>query len=172
MKPNLVHVLLRIVDYAMSPLMRLISVAPSEKPQESHAWHAQQLSEDDIASITLEKCVVIVGDDPSIIKNYSGGIFHMSLFGGWRNYVVLEVESGINVWHIGWIVRDIKTQRVIRAELHKLPLYDRCVRMLAGSPKRETTFCAFDQKGNQLRIRVIGKGKIGDKSEYRKIRLL
>lgn len=171
MKAKPVHAPLRLLDLAMSPLMRLISIAPLERPQESHAWHAQKFSADDIASIAIEKCIVVEGDDSSPIKSGFGPLFHMPLFGGWKNYIVLEVDAGIDTWHVGWIVRDAKTKDIVRAELQKLPLHEQRVRMLIGPSGRETTFCAFNIQGKQLNISCVGQGRVGDGSEYAKVRL-
>ncbi|TSC85646.1 MAG: hypothetical protein G01um10148_1032 [Parcubacteria group bacterium Gr01-1014_8] len=170
MKPRSLHMSWQLIDYAMSPFMRLMSMALFERPQESHAWHAQKFNDDEIASIDLKKCVVIEGDDASSIKSGAGPLFHIPLIGGWRNYVVLEVEPDIDTWHVGWIVRDTNTMDILRAELHKLPLYERRVRMLVGPEGRKTTFCAFNPQG-QVRLTNIGKGRIGDGSSYAKIRL-
>lgn len=171
MKPIHISPLFRVFDHLMSPLMRLISLAPFESPQESHAWHAQKLDDANIRSLDEQKCVKVRGDDPSIIKTGEGALFHIPLIGGWKNYIVLQTESGGSAWHVGWIVRDSETHEVIRAELHKLPLCNPRVRMLIGPPERTTTFFAVNEDGAQLRTEEVGRGKMGDGSVYKHIRL-
>ena len=171
MKVKLLHPLLRLIDHLMSPFMRLISLAPFERPQESHAWHAQKLTSPDIGTILLERCVTVKGDDPSGIRNGSGPLFHIPAIGGWKKYVVLKIQTVVPVWHIGWIVRETESNRIVRAELHRLPLYESRLRLLVGTPERTTTFCAFDARGEQLPLVLVGKGSVGDGSGYGKVRL-
>jgi len=155
----------------MFPLMKVISLAPFEKPQESHAWHAQKISETDIDTLDLSKCVQVEGYDSSYIKNGAGPLFHIPLIGGWENYVVLEAETNSKAWHVGWVVRDAETLEVLRSEIHKLPLFENKVRLLVGTKERITTFFAVDEEGVQMLLRILGKGKMGDGSNYGKVRL-
>ena len=135
MKPKSLSSAWRVLDICMAPVMRFISGAPFERPQESHHWHAQRLSENEIRTVDINLAVIIAGNDRARINTGKGPLFHIPLIGGWRNYAVLEVQSSASVWHIAWIVRDIKTNEVVRADIHKLPISDRRVRLLVGTPK-------------------------------------
>lgn len=161
----------RFFDYILSPFMRLISLAPFERPQESHAWHMQQLTPEEILSVKLDACVFVHGDDTTFITSEMGPLFHIPLVGGWRNYVVLEIEGNMFPWHIGWIVCDEKGEKTSIGELQRLPLYESSVRMLVGPIGKTTIFCAFDKNGVQQKLHIKGKGCIGDGSRYGSIRL-
>ena len=171
MKPQPFSQLLRVLDYLMVPLMWVVSCAPFERPQESHLWHAQRLNLEAIDNIDVKSSITLRGNDTSKIINGSGLSFHVPLIGGWRNYIVLEVQPDISKWHIGWVVRNFTTGEIVRSELHKLPLTKKRVRMLIGTPTRITMFFAVDTDGNQLPLKVTGRGSMGDGSKYRHIRL-
>ena len=171
MKPKPLSFYWRVIDYLMIPLMKLISLAPFERPQESHAWHAQKIGQTDIESMNLEKCVQVEGYDSSYIKTGAGPLFHIPLIGGWKDYIVLQVDMTDKIWHVGWIVRESKSLQVLRSEIHKLPLFENKVRLLVGPIERVTTFFATNNNGIQLPLKIIGKGKMGDGSNYSKVRL-
>lgn len=171
MKPKPLAFCWRVIDFIMFPLMKLISLAPFERPQESHAWHAQKIGEDDIQTLDINKCVQIQGDEISSIKDGSGPLFHIPLIGGWKNYFVLEVEDKNVPWYVGWVVRDTVSQKVLRSEIHKMPLNDDSVRLLVGTRERITTFFGVNADGKQLSVKNIGFGKMGDGSIYGKVRL-
>jgi len=151
--------------------MKLISTAPLERPQETHAWHAQKLTRDDLKSLDSKKYATVGGNEHSYFKTGSGALFHIPLIGGWRDYIVLEIQINISPWYVGWIIRDSDTRKILRSEVHKLPLYEKSVRLLTGTKERSVIFFGVDGNGEQLPVRVVGKGRIGDGSIFGKVRL-
>lgn len=161
MKVDPLNLLWRILDLLMIPLMYLISGTLRERPQESHVWHGQNLNPDLIDSINPQYTVTVQGDEPP--HRLHGGIaFHVPILGGWKNYVVLEVQDEFKKWHIGWIIRQRKDDTIVRFQLHKLPIFDSRIRLLSGTNAYTITFFSVDESGRQLPLREVGKGHIGD----------
>ncbi len=89
-------------------------------------------------------------------------IFHVPIFGGWRDYVVLSPYSVNQEWHVGWIASDV-------CGISRIKLSGP-VRMLLGPGDVE--FFGIDMEGCQIPICKIGQGKIGDGGKYKRTPLL
>lgn len=158
-----------LADTLLDPVMRLLSGRPSEAPQETHAWHVQPLTPNEVASIDLGLCVVVDGNERSVYTRVGGPLFHIPLLGGWRNYVVLEAKASGH-WHIGWLHEELPTAPQFKA-VNRLQLTRSRVRMLRGVTGMRTKFFALDATGNQIPLALVGEGKLGD-SEFAQVRLL
>ena len=131
-----------------------------ERPQETHNWHIQKLKEGTALDQSMTVKVAGKGDSP--FKKAGGPLFHMPIIGGWREYVVLHADAP--VWHVGWAIPS-------GAYLNALPITDPKVRLLRGLAGWEVTFLAFDSTGNQIPLKVVGEGAIGD-GQHGSVRLL
>lgn len=90
----------------------------------------------------------------------SGIRCHMPIFGGWRNYTVLErADSDVGAWYVGFRHPDDLLAEVCR-EKNTLP-----TRMLVGT--RTVAFFGIDNETRrQIPIRLVGSGRIGDGNVY------
>lgn len=170
MKPLPLNPLFRALDYLMIPLMYLISGTYKERPQESHIWHGQNIPEDNLPSIDKDLSVASHSHEISTRK-HGGILFHLPIFGGWKDYTVLESENFNSEWYIGWIVRNSSSNSVTRFQVHKLPLTDSKVRMLTGNSNYSVMFFAVNTQGVQIPLKEVATGRIGD-GKFPNIRLL
>jgi hypothetical protein len=92
-----------------------------------------------------------------------GILFHLPIFGGWRQYIVLAAEHH-GKWHIGWSTPD--QTAVSRLALNA----DEPVRMLLGPGS--VSFFAITAEGFQIPLAMIGQGRIGDNGPHSKVTLL
>lgn len=90
-------------------------------------------------------------------------IFHIPIFGGWRDYVVLKPHPLNQDWHVGWISGDVTG--VTRITLHGP------VRMLLGQ-EGTSFFGVSADSGEQIELRRGVFGKIGSGGRYVKLPLL
>lgn len=89
-------------------------------------------------------------------------LFHIPLFGGWKNYVVLQPADSDQGWHIGWLAHDVAGVSRIKV---RGP-----VRLLLGSGN--VSFFGVNTEGEQIKLCKIAQGRIGDGSTYAKTPLL
>lgn len=154
----------RLGDALMKPLMYLISGTLKETPQRTHKWNTQSLSQKQREKISSENLLIIPGN-PQASQRYLWFIplFHVPLFGGWKEYVVIEPQTPNSSWYIGWTTNDL-------AEVSRVPL-DQGVRMLLG--KEKTYFFGINSEtGKLLPLKKIATGFIGDGGPYKKLPLL
>lgn len=144
--------LARFADWLMTPIMYLLSGTLKESPQRTHAWNNMRLSKRDASIINLDRCVWC-DRTPSASPRFFLGLplFHMPVFGGWKEYVVLEPWGNHGAWHIGWITET--SIGVSRLTLHGP------VRMLLGST--EGAFFGISAEGKQIPLTKVGVGTIG-----------
>jgi len=92
----------------------------------------------------------------------SGIRCHIPIFGGWRNYAVLDrSDSGTGAWYVGFQHPGNLLTEVCR-ERNTLP-----TRMLVGS--RDVAFFGIDNETRrQIPIRLIKTGRIGEGGAYSK----
>lgn len=151
----------RIADTLLTPAMYVLSGTLRENPQRTHFWNVTHLRPEDVSHL-----------DTSLMIHRTGipgettiwPLFHMPIFGGWRNYVILRsVRDDCSIpWHIGW-----RSER--RAGISKIPLYGLWVRMLVGPG--DVSFFGISE-GRQIPLRLVGTGYIGDGGPFRKTSLL
>ncbi len=153
----------RIADVIMVPIMRLLSGAWSEEPQQTHWWNNHHFDCRIMDHFDKEKMVHIKGSNDSIARTGSfwNFRFHLPVFGGWKKYVVLEPKKAQETWYIGWISD--------RCGVSRIPLHSR-VRMLVG--RSNTFFVGFNTQGAQIELACVGEGEIGDGGQYSDIPLL
>lgn len=156
----------RVADALMLPLMYFLSGTVFEIPQRTHRWNNTKFSVDDVTHLETDRMVVFQGAfevTPRILFGFLP-LFHMPLFGGWREYVVLEPTDGsVREWHIGWSVEWIRG-------VSNVPVHGPA-RALLG--KGRVSFFGIDAStGEQIALRHIGIGRIGDRGPYCKTPLL
>src|SRR5262245_52424890 len=113
---------LRAVDYVLTPAMFVVAGCRLDSIQETHFWHCQKV---DQSTLDVAHVVRIIGDDSSRFSNrlFPFPLFHSPIFGGWRNYVVFEVESMVP-WHIGWVHYKVPEKARRLSYIQRLPIYD------------------------------------------------
>ncbi|NTW13808.1 MAG: hypothetical protein HGA31_02125 [Candidatus Moranbacteria bacterium] len=151
----------RFGDLLMLPLMYLVSGTFRESPQWTHQWNNVHILPEAFRNLDHEMAVE-TDPIPDALPGRTGVRFHIPVFGGWRDYVVLAPERETR-WRIGW-------QTGPGGGASQIPLSGP-VRMLRGPGP--ATFFGIDAKtGEQITIRIIGKGRIGDGGEFSKVKLL
>jgi hypothetical protein len=152
----------RIADVLMVPIMYLLSGTFRERPQKTHAWNVQNLTKYEASLLDQHKMVYCEGVQKAIARSHWWSFwFHVPIFGGWRNYVVLDTGF-TGKWHVGWRVSDMGVQ------ISKVALVGP-VRMLLGSGA--VLFFGVTDDGFQLPIHRVGEGRIGDRGPHSKIQL-
>ena len=170
-RPDTPPALGRLGDIALHPIMRVLGGFRSDVIQETHPWHVQPISPDDVdlsQAVTIEPLT-----DETVERSPTGPLqplFHAPIFGGWKHYTVLGVDASSSQWHIGWIVRERESRKLTQAAVHRLVL-EGDVRMLNGPRSKQTSFFAVNNEGVQLPLFVHGEGILGDKA-YPDTRLL
>ena len=153
-------------DIVMAPFMYALSVTwpcgTYERPQRTHRWNCIHLAVSDVKHLDREKMVHCKGVKHAMRR--INPLFHLPLFGGWCDYVVVTPESTTFKWHIGWIAED----GVIG--ISRIPL-THCVRVLVGSGNVDF-FGIATRSGVQISVTKFGGGVIGDGSIYRHFPLL
>lgn len=153
------------LDTLMLPVMYLLQGNLSDQPQRTHYWNYTCIPEIELLPrLESEKLLKLPGDDSASRRWFWGlPLLHMPIFGGWRQYYVLEPEDdSVDGWFIGWVIG--KYSGVSHVSLRGP------VRMLKDN--RPVSFFAFKSEGNQIRIRLIGEGSLGESREYGKLPLL
>jgi hypothetical protein len=91
-------------------------------------------------------------------------IFHMPIFGGWREYVVIQPSNSVqhDGWHVGWIAKDV-------VGVSQITL-NGPVRLLLGP--NAVSFFGVDARGNQIPIIKVGTGRVRIPCTHSQIPLL
>lgn len=146
----------RIADYCMMPIMYALQGNLRERPQRTHFWNNHKFRYGLPAGINTDTAVApyILGDSRASEAYVCGFIprFHMPLWGGWNQYVVLETEHW-EEWFIGWY----SVQGF--AGYSRVPIAELGVRMTVGP--HATSFFALSRRGEQLPLRAGARGEIG-----------
>lgn len=154
--------LAKLADILMVPLMYLISGTFKEVPQRGHRWNNKRLSRSDVQVLdnaTMVQCAGI----PNTMRSRWLFLFHIPILGGWRNYVILEPVVQSKEWHIGYITNDMVGVSRIRLSGP--------VRMLIGNG--DVSFYGIDANCyEQIPIKEICRGRIGEGGKFSKVRLL
>lgn len=142
--------------------MRLISGAPFEKPQRTHRWNNRRMTADECATLAQDLLLHVSGN-PTAIRRIGLVRFHIPILGGWRDYVTIVPTNNTVDWHIGWTCGETGSITLLSLT--------GAVRMLIGPD--DTSFFGIDATGQQIAVKEIGRGKIGDGSlQSRSIPLL
>jgi hypothetical protein len=161
-----------IADQIMWPLMFVLGGLKRDSVQETHFWHNQSIDRSEINSLLS---VVVSGDDErAIVKTnriFPFPMFHVPIFGGWRNYVVLQVQSDISYWHVGWIHRTCTSGSRLLETVQRLRIIEPRVKVLTQPIGFVTEYFAIGPLGEQLPLAVVDHGVLGD-MKYPSIRLL
>jgi hypothetical protein len=155
----------RLVDFAMKPIMFVLGGFNRNSLQETHPWHLYRNIDE--KNIDLSLVYTHQGDDSSLIQKHALFLFHSPIFGGWKKYIVLEPSTSERPFYIGWT---IQTKNTRKTEVHKLPIYENSIRVLSGSPLFSGYFFALSAEGEQVPIKCIGQGRLGD-GQYSDVRL-
>jgi hypothetical protein len=157
-------ILSKVGDLIMLPIMYFVQGNVYEVPQKTHMWNYQTLRAPEIQEINPAYCVEL-DKDPSAIRQFTGLIpfFHMPIFGGWKNFVVLEPLDTVNTyWNVGWTLGNL-------VQVSRIQITQK-VRLL--TPPLPVQFFGIDSNGTQIQIQTVGHGKVGEAREYAKVPLL
>lgn len=158
----------KLLDKLMVPIMFVLRGFQLDSLQETHAWHPQAI---DAGLVDRSLGVVAEGTDATRYHRNALFLFHAPIFGGWRNFSVYEVGPADVPFRIGWARMLTTTGEVTEAKVQRLLIHDRRVRMLDGPPTYRILFFALNERGEQVRLRKVGSGQVGDRT-FAHIRLL
>lgn len=157
----------KTLDILFHPIMYAIawiSGGFGESPQLTHYWNNLKLHR---SLIPDQSMMCLVKGIPEKVRKqgniFLNALFHLPFLGGGKNYVVV---SPVNIpeggWYAGWHNKYV--HGVSRILVHTP------VRLLIG--RDDCNFMGFDSEGNQILVRVVFQGKIGDDGPFRKLPLL
>lgn len=167
MKIKKVPLCFRFLDYLLFPFMWIICGFNFELPQETHRWHMMNFPNIDVPK---NKSVVIKGDDNSKYSAKGFPFFHMPIFGGWKNYVILEAKDFGKFWNVGWVVRFNDHSRQDRYQVQASRIYGSNIKLLKGINDSDKIFFAIGKNGGFADIKLIDEGRLGN-GKYRSVRL-
>lgn len=154
----------KLFDWGMMPLMYLLSGTPEEVPQRTHFWNNRKLHPGEVVGLKEHNMVMSSGSGGVERWRYGLPIFHVPIFGGWREYIVLEPSiNPSQFWYVGWISGD-EVSGVSRVQIKG------SVRLLLGNGS--TKFFGLNEGGVQIKIHEIGRGRIGDGGPFSQLPLL
>lgn len=157
-----------IYDKLMVPVMFILRGFRADSLQETHVWHPYEI---DARKIDLGMAVKNQGHDPSRFKQGKAKfLFHAPVFGGWKEFSVYAVDETETPFYVGWIVYSALDNELIAAHVHRLPINTDRIRLLDGNSITWGYFFAIDSKGNQIPLKKVGSGKIGD-GTYKEVRI-
>ena len=145
----------KLADLILLPIMYLIAWCSggfSESPQRTHRWNNSRISRNNV-NILLSTFSKSVPEAMEVTRWWHRILFHIPVLGGWRCYVVVSPENPEKGWYPGWYTKGGNTG-------HSRILCFTPVRLLRG-PKG-THFIGFDRFGNQIKVKKVGRGKIGN----------
>jgi hypothetical protein len=159
----------KLADKLMKPIMFVLRGYKTDSLQETHKWHVYNI---DPKRIDLSLAVENHGKDKSkySIENKASFLFHAPILGGFRDFSVYEVNQRDAPFYVGWIVYRSSDNELLKAQVQKLPIKSSQIRLLDGTSKSWGYFFALNKDGNQIIIKKIGAGSIGDKS-YTNVKL-
>jgi hypothetical protein len=156
------------LDAALTPCMYLLAGTRKEPPQGTHWWNHHALSREEVKSLDA-RCFVtergLLGEKPA--WRFGIPLVHAPVFGGWHKYVVLAPDQYPATWHIGWLWETSHGQ--VKGRVSKVPLRTP-VRMLRGPGL--VCFFGLNHDGQQMLIRTIGYGRVGELGPYSSLPLL
>ena len=163
LRPRQQGTLGRIADFSMVPIMYLLQGNVSEVPQRTHFWNNLHLKNVDAFGFDAA-LFETVSSDPSATRRWLGPLplFHMAIFGGWKQFVVVVPKEKQETWFVGWIAGDA-------FGLSQIPLVGP-VRLGVGPAQAQ--FFGITIDGRQIDIDIVGYGSIGKAGKFAKIPLL
>lgn len=143
----------RLADLFLRPFMYLLAGTFREAPQETHRWNNVRLADEDVAQLDSTLLVSAQGDKTATKRWFFTflPLFHCPIFGGWRNYVVIEPTEHTIEWYVGWLADGVNGVSL-------LPIKGG-VRVLEGPGP--TSWFGVNKNGHQISLRLLGKGRIG-----------
>lgn len=157
-----IPIYLKLIDVFLVPFMFFIGGGKKENIQHTHGYHIKTFRD---LKIDKNKCVKIEGTDNSKFKNTGRflrhfGLFHFTIFGGWKDYVVIKNMKHIKnkFWFIGWTDTQFE-----KFNLHRLGIKNSKIKMLKGKKGYITYFFGIDILGKQVPLVKVGEGILGDK---------
>lgn len=150
-------------DWCMLPVMYLLQMKFDEVPQQTHRWNNTKLPAMAIRDFDASDFVTVQGDTTAR-RRWLGPIplFHMPIFGGWDEFVVLAPKVAQAEWYVGWLPFDT-------IGVSQIPLNDR-VRVLVGP--RPVQFFGVDAHGYQIPLEIVGTGTVRNAGAFKKVPLL
>lgn len=144
-----------ILDIFFIPIMFVLGGFKKDSLQWSHRWNIQKHVDPKLFDERIS--LNIPG---SIESKYYAGLeylrFHMPLFGGWQDYVIIKPEDeSIKDWQICW--KGNYHHKSFQKSQFKLTTP---VKMLKGP--NDTDFYAFDSTGKQIALIKTDEGRLGD----------
>ncbi|MEK7567807.1 MAG: hypothetical protein AAB513_02715 [Patescibacteria group bacterium] len=147
-------------DELFEPLMRLGSLAWDEEPQRTHRYNNHHLNPAD--SVYLNQSMMVRGNGDPKTRRLPIALAHMPIFGGWKKYAVLEpVDKNTGEWYVGWTGKGF-------FGISRIPINGR-VRLLEGPGP--VLWFGTNAQGEQVQIRQIGNGQIGDGGQFSQLPL-
>lgn len=142
----------KCADYLMMPLMYVLQGNFRESPQRTHRWNNIHLAAQELHFLEDEQMVSVKEDETASARWRAFlPIFHIPLFGGWKQFVVLEPTSPQDIWFVGWVAGDV-------AGVSTIPLTGP-VRVLRGASPVQ--FFGINEHGNQIDMVKSGEGEVG-----------
>jgi len=134
---------------------------------ETHPWHPQNIHCDLIPDDIGTK---VIGQDPSRFSFDDFGLLHMPLFGGWKNYIVLEAKDFDQFWRVGWKVTYTDPKKGRFCQIHKLKIYQPQIKVLTGISDSEKIGFGLNDSHKLIPLKIIGEGVLGD-GQFKGVRL-
>ena len=147
----------------MVPIMYLVSGTLRESPQWTHHWNIMNFGPATFPTLN-DDMTVTTDPIPEALPGRTLVRFHIPIFGGWRDYVVFEPCEN-RAWYLGWTIGPSAGGGASRI------LLSGPVRALRG-PGSMCFFGIDADTREQIPIKLIGKGRIGDLGEFSKVKLL
>lgn len=143
--------------------MYIVSGTFREAPQQTHRWNNLRLNPSQVDGLVDDMKVFCSGARFAKIGwKFKIPLFHIPIFGGWKDYVVLQPDDDNQHWHIGWLTCDIVGISRIRV---RGP-----IRVLLGP--EDVSFFGVSADGDQIKLREVARGRIGNGGHYAKTPLL
>jgi hypothetical protein len=88
-----------VLDYMMLPIMYVLQGNLFEYPQRTHLWNNSKYSAEILRHIDADALVSVAGDNAASQRWFLGlPLFHMPIFGGWKQCVVIEPAVEQDQW--------------------------------------------------------------------------
>ena len=156
----------RLADKAMVPVMRIVSGTFVDCPQQTHFWNNTKLQ---IGNITCPEGLIdgyhlkhdFMVFEPSVtacrpwIARFVP-LFHIPIFGGWKEYVVIAPVNEVDEWYVGWVTLDL-------IGISRIKLGGPVVLLRGPAP---VYFFGINGNGVQIKLWEVGHGVIGKESLF------
>lgn len=153
------NILTDTLDLILAPFMWFLN-GFKYPLQETHKWHVESL---DNFKLDSKKALNITKTDKTAKYSHGSpfGLFHMPIFGGLTNYIVVQASGYKKHWHIIWGGEN-------GFQIHKLAIRDNKLKLLVG--RGGYKLYGIDDRKKFLKLKMIGHGKIGD-GKFKGVRL-